>query len=98
MAPVDMTDSSPNGRKPKTSSRERQMDAVMATARALFGANFRDARVDRGLTQREVFQATGVDIATISRIERGDWSPNLNTIAKLAAAVSTSLMDLFRPR
>ena len=74
------------------------METAMAAARALFGTNFRDARVAQGLTQREVFEATGVDIATISRIERGDWSPNLNTIAKLAAAVGSSLMDLFRPR
>lgn len=70
----------------------------MAAARALFGTNFRDARTAAGMTQREVYEATGVDIATISRIERGDWSPNLNTIAKLAAAVGASLMDLFRPR
>lgn len=74
------------------------MEAATAAARSLLGVNFREARLAANLTQRQVFEDTGIDIATISRIERGDWSPKLDTIAKLAMAVRVELVDLFRGR
>ena len=74
------------------------MEAATAAARTLFGERFREARLAANLTQREIYEDTGVDIATISRIERGNWSPKLDTIAKLALAVRAEIVDLFRSR
>lgn len=48
----------------------------------------REARVRRGLTQEQLEEASGVQQANISAIERGAVrDPNWSTVAKLAAAL-----------
>lgn len=56
-----------------------------------FGASLREARLAAGLTQRDVRRRTGLDIASISRIESGDANPGLKTLLKLAHALGVPL-------
>jgi ribosome-binding protein aMBF1 (putative translation factor) len=55
------------------------------------GLQYRDARVARGLTQRQLAELTGVRQADISRIERGAGNPTEATLQRLAAALHCQL-------
>jgi len=55
------------------------------------GLQFRDARVARGLSQRELSDLSGVRQADISRIERGAGNPTESTLQRLASALEKSL-------
>ncbi len=55
------------------------------------GLQFRDARVARGMSQRELSQASGVRQADISRIERGAGNPTEGTMQRLAFALDKRL-------
>ncbi len=54
----------------------------------------REARLDKGLSQDELYQATGVSRDTISRIEGGTRNPHPRTLRKLASALGVSVADL----
>lgn len=54
------------------------------------------ARSKRGLTQEALSLETGVHRNYIGGIERGERSPSVTTVAKLADALEISLADLFR--
>ena len=59
---------------------------------ALVAREFRIARLDRGLSQRAVAAAVGIDRSSISRIERGRAEDlSLVTAAELLAAVGLEL-------
>lgn len=45
-------------------------------------------------TQRELARDAGVDVGTVSRIERGEIDPTLGTLKKLANALGRPLADL----
>lgn len=53
-----------------------------------FGKLLRDARVDMGLTQKEVSKLTGLMACTLSMLETGDRSPNERHIAVIAKALN----------
>jgi transcriptional regulator with XRE-family HTH domain len=55
------------------------------------GLQFRDARADLGLTQRELSERSGVRQADISRIERGAGNPTEATLQRLAGALEKRL-------
>ena len=63
---------------------------------ALFGANFRDARLKAGLTQADVVARTGIQQADISRIENGAQNLKLSTMVILARAVGTDVRTLLK--
>jgi len=48
-----------------------------------FGANVRQARLDRGWTQEDLSRATGLATVQISRIERGQREIRLTTLIRL---------------
>ncbi len=52
-------------------------------------------RKERGLTQRGLSAASGVDQATISQIETGRHRPHLETLDKLAAALGVGVVEFF---
>ncbi len=52
-------------------------------------------REERGLSQQGLADASGVNKATINQIERGRRSPNVETLEKLAAALSVEVADFF---
>ena len=55
------------------------------------GLQFRDARAARGISQRELSEASGVRQADISRIERGVGNPTEGTLQRLAFALGKRL-------
>ncbi len=65
--------------------RRRFEDAIV------LGLQFRDARVARGLSQRELSEQSGVRQADISRIERGAGNPTESTLQRLASALEKRL-------
>jgi ribosome-binding protein aMBF1 (putative translation factor) len=61
------------------------------TAAITLGLQFHDARIARGLTQRELADLSGVRQADISRIERGAGNPTESTLQRLAGALERRL-------
>lgn len=58
------------------------------------GAGLRESRKQRGITQEELAQRSGVNRKTIGRIERGRGKPTVRTLEKLARALDVSLREL----
>jgi transcriptional regulator with XRE-family HTH domain len=63
---------------------------------ATLGERLRDARRRAMLTQEELAEASGVGVATIIRIERGQvrTEPHFSTLRKLAAALDVEPREL----
>lgn len=55
----------------------------------------RNARVGPPLTQAELSSRARISVAFLSMIERGERSPHLETLAKIADALEVRLADLF---
>jgi transcriptional regulator with XRE-family HTH domain len=60
-----------------------------------FGRYIRQLREERGLTQSELASRAGLAVDSVRRIERGQLSPSLRSLAKLAAGMEISLHSLF---
>ena len=60
-----------------------------------FGNYLRQLREDRGLTQSELALRADLGVDSVRRIERGQLSPSLRSVAKLAAGMEISLHSLF---
>jgi transcriptional regulator with XRE-family HTH domain len=56
--------------------------------RAQFGVNLRRLRTEADLTQMELSNRSGLDMAEISRLARGQRDPQLTTIVKLATSLN----------
>lgn len=50
-----------------------------------------EARIDLGLSQKQLAELSGVRQSNISRIERGTCTPDLETLSKLAYAMNKKL-------
>jgi transcriptional regulator with XRE-family HTH domain len=53
-------------------------------------------RLRKALTQADLAQLTGLDMATISQIETGKRSPRPSTLRKLAKALDVKPAELFK--
>lgn len=53
------------------------------------------ARIDAGLTQKQLSEKTGLSQANISRIESGQALPNLGTLKKIADSIGKRLVVSF---
>jgi len=66
------------------------------------GLLLREWRTRRKLSLRDLGEQSGVSFVTIAKIERGDMSPTVSTLEKLATALGITVRDLFaaelRPR
>jgi transcriptional regulator with XRE-family HTH domain len=60
-----------------------------------FGAHVRSLREARRLTQEVLAERSELSVDAIRRIERGGFSPSLNTLAALSAGLDVSLGTLF---
>ncbi len=60
------------------------------------GQALQETRDKRGLTQEALSLETGVHRNYIGGIERGERSPSVEAIIKLAGALDVTLSDLFR--
>lgn len=53
------------------------------------------ARIEKGITQKELAEMTGISQGDISRIERGTANPSIKTIQRLATALDKKVQILF---
>ena len=60
------------------------------------GDNIRNLRLAAGLSQMALGNRADMDMAEISRLERGGRDPRLSTIARIAAALEVPIEDLVR--
>ncbi len=60
-----------------------------------FGRYIRQLREERGLTQSELAERAELAVDSIRRIEHGQLSPSLQSVAKLATGMEISLHSLF---
>lgn len=63
--------------------------------RKIFGRNLRHARLERGMTQKDVAEYTTRTTTYISRVERGVCSTTIDNASLLAEAVGVPLKTLF---
>jgi transcriptional regulator with XRE-family HTH domain len=63
-------------------------------AAKIFGRNLRAARLKAGLSQEEVANACGLHRTEISLLERGRRQPRLETLARLADLLGSTLDEL----
>jgi len=63
--------------------------------RQAFGANVRNHRKARGLTQEELAERVELSMETIGKIERGVAAPSFDTAEKLALALDVPPLALF---
>lgn len=68
----------------------------MPTMTTPIGARVRLLRRERLLTQEELSNKSGVGVASIIRIERGQVEPRFSTIRKLAKALDIDPPELVR--
>ncbi len=61
-----------------------------------FGQNMRVARREAGLSQVALSEATKLDRAAISFLERAERAPDLSTLVRVARALSTTPAKLLR--
>jgi transcriptional regulator with XRE-family HTH domain len=59
------------------------------------GQRLRHLRQRRGLTQRALADACGLSANAVGLIERGESSPSVSTLHRLALALEVSIADLF---
>jgi transcriptional regulator with XRE-family HTH domain len=74
----------------------------MQEIRERFGTHIRSLRVSRRLTQEQLAEDADLSVDAIRRIERGAFSPSLETVRKLCNGLKVSMRTLFqgmeRPR
>jgi transcriptional regulator with XRE-family HTH domain len=59
------------------------------------GVKLKELRLDRGLSQEELHEMTGVSRDTISRMESGDRpNPHPRTLRRLAEALGVTVADI----
>lgn len=63
---------------------------VLPMALKLFAKRLRSVRKERGLSQGELAQLSGLNLNDISRYERGAVSPTLENFVKIAQALEVS--------
>jgi len=72
----------------------RNCDSRTLNRRLAFGAAVRDARKQLGLSQERLGEMAGSDRQSINRVENGAYSPSLDRLWRLAAALGMPLSDL----
>ncbi|MHB9862203.1 helix-turn-helix domain-containing protein [Streptomyces sp. YIM S03343] len=72
-----------------------QPDWVIAQ-RQVIGQAIRASRAHARLTQEAVALRSGIDRASIVRIELGTQSPTTDTLIRLAAAIGVPVPDMIR--
>ena len=60
------------------------------------GTNIRKTRPDQRLTLDDLSRLSGVEAASLSKIERGKRDPKLSTLVEIATALRIALPKLFQ--
>jgi transcriptional regulator with XRE-family HTH domain len=53
-------------------------------------------RVEAGLSQQALSDYAGIDRKTVNRIENGHFSPNIETLLRLATALDVEPAEIFK--
>lgn len=61
------------------------------THRIRIGRRIAQLRAEKNMTQADLAKASGVTLANISRIERGQYSPGLDVLTKIADALGAQI-------
>lgn len=61
----------------------------------LFGQRVRSLRIERGLSQEDLAEKSGLDRTYISSLERGKRNVSLRNISAIALALQLTLAELF---
>ena len=64
--------------------------------RSLVAWNLRRFRVAKNISQDELALSSDVERAYVGDVERGTKNPTIDTLAKLAAALDSGIIELFR--
>ncbi len=80
----------------RAGSSSKGIDETSEDMRALFGSNFRQARLKARMTQADVEERTGIRQHYISEIENGLQNLTLDTMTTLAQAIGTDVRALLR--
>ena len=67
----------------------------MTNVRKVFGERLRELRKREGFSQEELSSKAGLDRTYVGKIERGEKSPSLETIERLANSLDLDMRDLF---
>lgn len=59
--------------------------------RIRIGKRIAQLRAEKNMTQGDLAKASGVTLANISRIERGQYSPGLDVLTKIADAMGAQI-------
>lgn len=54
----------------------------------------KEARTEKGVTQKQIAEATGVDVHQLSRYENGHQIPTVESLHKIAAFLGVKMEDL----
>ena len=65
--------------------------------RKLVGRNAARIRKERGLTQEQLAERSGLSQQYLSGLERGQRNPTIVTLFELATAMGVSHLDLLQP-
>ncbi len=57
-----------------------------------------DARLSRGMTQKELAEATGIAQGEISKLENGTRNPSIKLLQRLAEGLDMTLSVSFSPK
>lgn len=66
----------------------------MSKESRLFAKKMRALRIEKGMTQLELAEETGLDLTTINELENGRREPKLGTIKRVAKSLGLSLSVL----
>lgn len=72
-------------------TRIKEPSPAILAARKEVGTKLRQIRERRGLTTSDVANIVGIDRATVSKLEAANWSPTLDQVLKIAAAVGVRI-------
>lgn len=62
----------------------------------LFGERIRRFRKSRNITQEELAEAVGISLSFLGHIERGTRKPSIETLIRIASALSTTTDELLK--
>ena len=64
----------------------------------IFRNNLKFYRIERGLTQEQLSELTGISTDYLSEIERGKKTPSFKRMELIAKAIDVEVYKLFMPR
>ena len=68
------------------------VQTVKPAANIMVGNAVAAARARKGLSQKELSEATGIDQSDLSKIERGVANPSVGTLSRIAEALDAKLL------